>query len=83
MIDYVAVVKEFIVSNFLFGSDGGSLGEDDSFLENGIIDSTGIMEVVAWVEETFDFKVRDEDLLPENFDSVKRLVTYIAKNVTE
>jgi len=80
MIDYAATVKEFIVSNFLFGADDGSLGEDDSFLESGIIDSTGIMEVVAWVEETFDFKVRDEDLLPENFDSVRRLVTYIARN---
>lgn len=83
MSDYAATVKEFIVSNFLFGADDGSLGEDDSFLESGIIDSTGIMEVVAWVEETFDFKVRDEDLLPENFDSVRRLVTYISKNCTD
>lgn len=81
MSDYAAVVKEFIVSNFLFGSDDGSLGEEDSFLENGIIDSTGIVEVVAWVEETFDIKVRDEDLLPENFDTLKRLTTYIARSV--
>lgn len=81
MSDYAAVVKEFIVSNFLFGSDDGSLGEEDSFLENGIIDSTGIVEVVAWVEETFDIKVRDEDLLPENFDTLKRLISYIARSV--
>ncbi len=74
MTDISRPVKEFIVGNFLFGADDGSLGEEDSFLESGIIDSTGILEVVAWVEETFGFKVKDEDLLPENFDSVKRLV---------
>lgn len=81
MSNYAAAVKEFIVSNFLFGADDGSLGEEDSFLESGIIDSTGIMEVVAWVEETFDFKVKDVDLLPENFDTVKRLAMYISNNV--
>ena len=81
MSEYASTVKEFIVGNFLFGADVDSLGDEDSFLGNGIIDSTGILEVVAWVEETFGFKVRDEDLLPENFDTLKRLGTYIASNV--
>lgn len=79
MSDYAAAVTEFIVSNFLFGADDGTLGEEDSFLGNGIIDSTGILEVVAWVEETFAVKVKDEELLPENFDSVRQLVTFITR----
>lgn len=81
MIDYSSQVKEFIVENFLFGEVDSSLGEEDSFLENGIIDSTGILEVVAWSEETFNIKVSDMDLLPENFDSVRRLTDFIKRCV--
>lgn len=81
MSNYAAEVKEFIVGNFLFGSDDSSLGDEESFLENSIIDSTGILELVVWVEETYGFKVPDEDLLPENFDTVKFLGGYIARNV--
>ena len=81
MSNYAAEVKEFIVGNFLFGSDDCSLGDEESFLENSIIDSTGILELVVWVEETYGFKVPDEDLLPENFDTVKFLGGYIARNV--
>ena len=81
MIDYASQVKDFIVENFLFGEENGTLGEDESFLENGIIDSTGILEVVAWSEETFNIKVSDIDLLPENFDSVSRLTDFIKRCV--
>lgn len=81
MKEYASRVKAFIIENFLFGTDDGSLGEEVSFLENGIIDSTGILEVVAWIEETFDIKVSDMDLLPENFDSVRRLAEYIGRSV--
>jgi acyl carrier protein len=82
MENYAARVKEYIIDNFLFGVDGDALGEDDSFLQNGIIDSTGIVEVVAWIEETYGVKVRDMDLLPENFDSVNQLAAYIGRNVS-
>ncbi len=81
MENYAARVKEYIIDNFLFGVDGDALGEDDSFLQSGVIDSTGIVEVVAWIEETFGIKVRDMDLLPENFDSVNRLAAYIGRSV--
>ena len=81
MENYTAQVRAFIIDNFLFGSDDGSLGEDESFLQAGIIDSTGIMEVVAWIEEDFGVKVSDMDLLPENFDSVNRLAAYIGRRV--
>jgi acyl carrier protein len=81
MENYSEQVKAFIIDNFLFGADDGSLSEDESFLQTGIIDSTGIMEVVAWIEEDFGVKVSDMDLLPENFDSVNRLAAYIGRLV--
>jgi len=81
MENYAGRVKAYIIDNFLFGVDGDALGEDESFLQSGVIDSTGIVEVVAWIEETFDIKVRDMDLLPENFDSVNRLAAYIGRSV--
>jgi acyl carrier protein len=81
MEDYVSRVKAFIIENFLFGADDEFLGEEDSFLQTGVIDSTGILEVVAWIEDTFDIKVSDLDLLPENFDSVRRLAGFIDRSV--
>ena len=70
-------VKEFIVENFLFGEDE-NLTEDSSFLNEGIIDSTGILELVDFIETEFSIRVDDEDLIPENFDSLKNLYAYIA-----
>ena len=69
-------IREFIVHNFLFGQDNG-LTDDASFLEQGIIDSTGVLELVMFVEEQFGIKIADEELLPENLDSVERLARFI------
>lgn len=73
-------LREFIIENFLFGSEENGLNDDDSFLETGIIDSTGILELVAFIEEKFEFEVNDEDLIPDNFDSVNKLISYIENN---
>lgn len=72
-------IRAFIFSNFLFDADEGALGNDTSFLEQGIIDSTGVLELVEWLEKTFSIKVEDEELVPENLDSVNRLAQFIAK----
>lgn len=74
--DTTSLVREFVVENFLFG-DGEVLKEDTSFMEEGIIDSTGILELVFFLEETFDIKVEDAELIPENFDSLVRISNYI------
>ncbi len=71
------VLKEFIVQNFLFGDRGAPLTLDDSFSERGIVDSTGILELVAFVEESFGVSVGDEEIVPENFDSIARLSQFI------
>ncbi len=71
-------VKEFIVENFLFGDDQG-LDNDASFLDNGIIDSTGILELVTFLDETFNIEIADEELVPENLDSINQIVSFLVR----
>ncbi|BCO07658.1 acyl carrier protein [Desulfolithobacter dissulfuricans] len=77
MSDIVPKIRQFIFDNFLFDAGEEDLGNDDSFLEQGVIDSTGVLELVEWLEETFDIKVEDEELVPENLDSVNLLARFI------
>lgn len=72
-------VRQFINENFLFGAEDNSLGNDDSFLEQGIIDSTGMLELVNWVQEEFGIEFDDNELIPENLDSINRLAEFIQK----
>jgi acyl carrier protein len=72
-------IKQFIIENFMFGEEDYSFREDDSFLKKGLIDSTGVLELVAFVEEKYALAVEDEELVPENFDSISRLAEYIRK----
>ena len=74
-------IRSFIMNNVLIGSDTVNLDNDDSFLEKGIIDSTGILELVAFIESEFDIDVKDEELIPDNFDSVSKMSTYISNKV--
>ena len=70
-------IRGFVIENFMFGSDDKNIGDDDSFLESGIIDSTGVLEVVGFIEDEFDIEVLDEELIPDNFDSLTKLTTYV------
>jgi acyl carrier protein len=72
-------IREFVVENFLFGQEGRTVAGSDSFLELGIIDSTGVLELVTFVETTFEIKVEDAELIPENLDSVDSLVAFIRR----
>lgn len=71
-------IRNFIVENFLYGKRDG-LEDDVSFLEKGLIDSTGVLELVAFVEEKYGISVDDEELIPENFDSINRLSDFIIR----
>lgn len=75
------LIRGFIVENFLFGDKDAPLGDEDSFLQKGLIDSTGILEVVSFIEEKFGVKVDDDDLLPENLDSIRRLADFIGRKL--
>jgi len=73
---YLDTVRQFIIENFLFGEES-KLEDDMSFLENGIIDSTGILELIAFLEETYNIKVEDEELIPENLDSLNNVAAFL------
>jgi len=78
--DLITGVRAFIVENFLYGEDG-NLGEDTSFLENGIVDSTGILELIAFLEENFRIRVEDDEVVPENLDSLSSLAKYLTRKL--
>ncbi len=77
---YKDTVAKFVVDNFLFG-DGARLEKDTSFLNEGIIDSTGILELIMFLEEEFDIKIEDQDLTPENLDSLSNISAFIQSKV--
>lgn len=70
-------IRDFVVENFLLGESNNGLEDTDSFLDNGIVDSTGILELVAFLEETYDIQVEDEELIPENLDSIANVSAYL------
>jgi acyl carrier protein len=72
-------LKEYIVGNFMSSAEDKSLREDVSLLEEGIMDSTGVLDLVMFIEETFGIQVKDEELVPENLDSVDKLVAFVEK----
>ena len=72
-------LRQFIRDNFLFGLQGESFSDDDSLLEKRIIDSTGVLELIAFLEVNFGVKVQDDELLPENLDSINRLARFLEK----
>jgi len=79
MTDSIATeIREFIVSNFLFGQQQ-PLADDQSFLEGGIIDSTGLLELVSFVEQRYGISIADRELVPENLDSLRNVSQFVAR----
>ena len=76
-----SLIKAFVIANFLKGDKLAALRDDSLFIEEGIIDSVGVLELVAFIEETFNFRVEDEELVPENLDSIARLVKYVERKL--
>ncbi len=74
-----ASVRTYIVDNFIMGGDGASFKDSDSFMQKHIIDSTGFLELVTYLEETYGFAVEDEEMLPENLDSLDNIDAYVRR----
>jgi acyl carrier protein len=70
-------VRGFILENFMFTNDESVLSSEESLLEKGVIDSTGVMELVAFLEDEYQFQVNDDELVPENLDSVQNIVAFV------
>ena len=80
MPDYKAKVRKFIADRFLFGDDK-KLGDNNSLLESGIVDSTGILEVVAHLEERFGVKIDNDEMIPENLDTIASIEAFLKRKI--
>ncbi|MCC6956040.1 MAG: acyl carrier protein [Anaerolineales bacterium] len=74
-----AQIKDYIAKNLLFSSDGYKYPDDASFIDEGIVDSQGVMDLVFFVEENFNIQVQDSEIVPENFDSIQKMTAYIQR----
>ncbi|HXN07313.1 MAG TPA: acyl carrier protein [Nitrospiria bacterium] len=72
-------VRNYIIENFLFGQDDQGLSNSDSFLEKGIIDSTGILILISFLEDKYQITVEDAEIVPANLDSVHNIASFINK----
>jgi acyl carrier protein len=74
-------LRQFVIDNFLFGQGDVQLENDDSFMERGIVDSTGVLELVAFLEKKYQIKVEGKDLIPDNLDSISNLLRFLEKKL--
>jgi len=81
--DFEADIRTFIAENFLFREDVDSIESDQSLLEGGLIDSTGVLELVAFLETRYGIRIADDEIVPANLDSVKALVGYVSAKLAE
>jgi len=71
-------IYNFVVENFLFGKADG-LAADDSLVGKGVIDSTGVLELVSFIQDRFGIRMEDQEIIPDNLDSIRNLVTFITR----
>lgn len=76
--EHVTKIRGFVHSNFLVTEELG-LTDRSSLLELGVVDSTGVLEIIAFLEKTFGFAVEDDEIVPENLDSIERIAAYVAR----
>lgn len=74
-------VREFFVENFLFGDETNMIADDVSFMESGTIDSTGILEIIEFLEDKYSIKIEDSELTPENLDSLNAIVGFVNRKL--
>ncbi|WP_109484753.1 acyl carrier protein [Occallatibacter savannae] len=73
-------IRDFVVTNFLFGK-GDDLSDEESLLDNGVIDSTGVLELVSYLQERFEMRVEDDEIVPANLDSIRNLVEFVGRKI--
>jgi acyl carrier protein len=78
---FKAPLRSFLEANFIMGSGGPALADGDSFLEHHVLDSTGFLELIAHLEDTYGIKVGDDEMVPENLDSLDALEAYLARKL--
>jgi acyl carrier protein len=78
--NYKADLRKFVSSNLLFGA-GEDLRDDTSFLDNGIVDSTGVLEIILFLEDTYKIKIDPDETIPENLDSIDRISDFLTRKL--
>ncbi len=79
--DIVDIISQFIRKNFLFDDQKENIDENISLYEKRIIDSTGVLEIVDFLEETFEIKIEDDELVPDNLDSIKKMSKFVQRKI--
>jgi len=76
------ILRKFIIESFLPSAGLDTFEDKDSFMETGIIDSTGVLELLEFIEDKFDIRVEDEEIIPDNLDSLANLVSFIERKLS-
>ncbi|UCE24584.1 MAG: acyl carrier protein [Candidatus Zixiibacteriota bacterium] len=74
-------LKTFITETFLVGNENESLNDSDSFMQTGIIDSTGVLELASFIEQEYKFTIEDDEMTPGNLDSINNLANFISRKI--
>jgi acyl carrier protein len=74
-------LRQYVLNNYLFTDDESALVNGDSFLERGIIDSTGILEMISYINKEYKIVISDDEMIPENLDSINNLVAFITRKL--
>lgn len=75
-------IKRFVLKNFMFTEDEGAVADQDSLIKKGIVDSTGILELISFLEETFAISVAEDEMVPANFDSVDTITAFLTRKLS-
>ncbi len=79
--DIVNIITQFIINNFILGDQKENIDENISLYEKRIVDSTGVLEIVDFLEETFGIKIEDDELVPDNLDSIKKMSKFVQRKI--
>ena len=81
--DVAHEIRDFIADNFLFREDRADISDSESLLDAGLVDSTGILELVAFLEQHFNIQMADAEIVPENLDSIAAITAYVKRKMAE
>lgn len=77
MTEVLKQIREYVIENFVLGDEEEEFSDDQSFLDTGLIDSTGILEVISFLEDDYEIRIEDEEMIPDNLDSVEKIARFV------
>ncbi len=80
--EVLGTIADFIARSFLFEEDGSALDHDASLFDTGVLNSTDVLELVSFIQETWGFEVEDAELVPENFETISRIAGYVGRKIS-